>query len=319
MKLLVTGGAGYIGSRLIPLLLSQGHQVKVYDSFQYGAESLLGYLGNSNFSLINGDIRSKSDFLSALKGVDGVVHLASIVGEDACRADEKLAYEVNETANEIIVDSINLSPVDKFIFISTCSNYGVSEPNSLVDESSRLNPLSAYARAKVRAEKIYLDRLKSSSPTILRFGTICGLSPRMRFDLLVNEMARDIVLGRSINIFAPDAWRPFLHIDDAAIAINDVFIAPLEVTHKRIFNVVGENHQKTSLVKMARRYSAGAQIEVTDKKPDLRDYRVSGDLYASLFPEPSRSIEQAFSEVALAVKENYFRNPLWSGHSAILD
>ena len=318
MKILVTGGAGYIGARLIPLLLFKGHTVKVLDALNFGAEPLMGYLGSSNFSLIHGDIRSKSDVLEALDGIDCVVHLASIVGEDACKVDEKIAFEVNESANELIVDCVKSRPVSKFIFISTCSNYGVSEPNIIVDESSLLNPLSNYARAKVNAEKIYLSELESISVTILRFGTICGLSPRMRFDLLINEMARDVILGRPINIFAPDAWRPFLHIDDAALAIHDILLASADLTQGRIFNVVGENHQKTSLISIAKKYKSDADIAITNKKPDLRDYRVSGKLYSSIFPPPSRSIEDAFTEVAAAVKNCYFRDPIWSGHSAIL-
>jgi nucleoside-diphosphate-sugar epimerase len=317
MKILVTGGAGYIGSRLVPLLLFRGHEVKVLDILNFGGESLMGYLGNPNFSLSYGDIRSERNILDALSSVECVVHLASIVGEDACKVDEKAAHEVNELSNELMVKCINKCPVKKFIFISTCSNYGVSEPNILVDEFSPLNPLSAYAKAKVNAEQIYLTELSATAVSILRFGTICGLSPRMRFDLLINEMARDVVLGRPINIFAPEAWRPFLHIDDAALAIHELIMAHVDLIKGRVFNVVGENHQKTSLIDIARRYRSDSNIAITNKKPDLRDYRVSGDLYSSIFPSPSRSVEDAFIEVAFAVKNHYFRNPIWPGHSAI--
>jgi nucleoside-diphosphate-sugar epimerase len=141
----------------------------------------------------------------------------------------------------------------------------------------------------------------------------------MRFDLLINEMARDVVLGHPISIFAPEAWRPFLHIDDAVSAINQVLLAPACLTKNRIFNIVGENLQKTSLIMIAKKHKPDSDIVVTNKKPDLRDYRVSGDLYSSLFPAPFRAIEDAFFEVAYAVQNSYFRNPIWSGHSAIPD
>lgn len=317
MKVLVIGGAGYIGSRLVPTLLSRHHEVVVFDKFRFGAQSLMGYLNLYNLSLICGDIRSKSDLFAALDGVDAVVHLASIVGEDACLANKDIAQDVNEKANVLIAECLKMYPVSKFIFISTCSNYGVSEPNILVDENSPLNPLSEYANSKVFSEQIFLNELPSNGVTILRLGTICGLSPKMRFDLLVNEMARNVILGKTINIFGPESWRPFLHIDDAAIAIYNILESSPKLSDGRVFNVVGENHKKIDLIEIIKKSYPNAKIFITNKKPDLRDYRVNGNLYAKLFNHQFRSVHQAFNEITLAVKANYFKDPMWSGHTAI--
>jgi len=318
MKILVTGGAGYVGSRVVPHLLSQGHRVRVLDRLLYGAEAMLPLTAMPGFELQFGDVREQDSMRRALQGMEGVIHLAGIVGEAACNVNTEFSWSINHGAVANLLESASEAGIGRLVFVSTCSNYGVAEPNSAVDEDAPLNPISDYARAKVLAEGEVLRVNGIPTVTVLRLGTICGLSARMRFDLLVNEMAREAVLGRPIDIFAPEAWRPFLHIDDAAEAMGHVLQADPALVTRRVFNVVGENHQKTSLLAIAREVLPGLQASIVQRKPDLRDYRVSGKRFVSTLGfRPSRAVADAFREVAKAVKCGYFRDPDWAGHSAV--
>jgi nucleoside-diphosphate-sugar epimerase len=253
-----------------------------------------------------------------MEGMDAVVHLAAIVGEPACNVDRPFAWSINHDAMSTVLASARLARIRHVVALSTCSNYGVADPNSEVDEDDPLHPIADYAEAKVAAERAALAETDIPVVTVLRLGTLCGVSARMRFDLLVNEMAREAVLGRQIDIFAPSAWRPFLHVDDAASAILRVLQADPVRIDRRVFNVVGENQQKSGLVAIARSLYPEVQIKVVDKKPDLRDYRVSGKrIQAALGFVPRHSVTDAFREVAAAVHEGVFRDPDWPGHSTI--
>lgn len=314
MQVLVTGGAGYVGSQLVALLLSCGHKVRVYDRLLYGAESLLPFIGYENFSLVPGDVRDAAGLSAALGGVEAVVHLAAVVGEPACKAVPEFSWSTNHDAIGSLVQAC-AGRVSRFIMASTCSNYGVSAPDVEVDETAPLNPLSEYARAKVAAEKLVLGGALAHA-TVLRFATVCGTSGRMRFDLLVNEMARETVLGRTLQIFAPQAWRPYLHVHDAARAIATVLDAEA-MPAGQVYNVVAENKRKADLLAIATAYDAQVKHHITEKQPDLRDYRVSGARFARAFGYSCRySIADAFAEVAQAVKQGVFRDADEPRHTA---
>jgi len=318
MKILITGGAGYIGSMVTAHLLTVEAEVVVFDKLVYGGESLLSFHGHPSFRLAPGDIRHRDTLLAAMQGVDAVVHLAAVVGEAACALDESAAWSVNYSGTESVLAAARVCGVPRLIFVSTCSNYGISDPGEVADETYPLRPISEYARAKVAAEQHVLANSEDVCALILRFGTICGLSPRMRFDLLVSEMARSAVLGDPIHVFAPAAWRPFLHIRDAARAIRDCLEAPAERVRGKIFNVVGENCQKEHLAKLVRKHYPGASIEITHKQADLRDYRASGERIRRDLGYTTRfTVEDAFMETADAVAAGVFRNPRWAGHSAV--
>ena len=318
MKILVSGGAGYVGSRVAAHLLSQGHFVRVLDRLLYGAEALLPLTAMQSFEFQFGDVRDRDSLLGAMKSMDAVIHLAGIVGEAACNVNTQFSWSINHGAVANLLATAAEAGVNRLIFVSTCSNYGVAEPNAAVDEDAPLNPISDYARAKVLAEDEVLHVNGIPTVTVLRLGTICGLSARMRFDLLVNEMAREAVLGRPIDIFAPEAWRPFLHIDDAAAVMGHVLQSETALVTRRVFNVVGENHQKTGLLAIAREVLPDLRASIVQRKPDLRDYRVSGDrIVKTLGFRPTRTVADAFREVAAAVKTGYFRDPDWAGHSAV--
>jgi nucleoside-diphosphate-sugar epimerase len=318
MKVVVTGGAGYIGSVVTAHLLANGMDVTVFDSLVYGCESLLAFFGHPRFRFLKGDVRQRESLVEAFTGADAVIHLAAIVGEAACAIDEQAAWSVNFGGAEAALAAARACGVPRFVFVSTCSNYGISDPGELADESYPLRPISQYARAKVEAEQQVLAASGSVCAVVLRLGTICGLSPRMRFDLLVSEMARSAALGDSIHIFAPMAWRPFLHINDAARGILDCLGASGTLISGKIFNVVGENCQKRHLADLVLKHYPDARIAVTEKRADLRDYRANGErIQRDLGFATRLTVEDAFTETAAAVSAGVFRNPRWAGHSAV--
>ncbi|MCC7047690.1 MAG: NAD(P)-dependent oxidoreductase [Alphaproteobacteria bacterium] len=318
MNVLVTGGAGYIGSRLVADLVGAGAAVHAFDRLLYGGEALLPFFGNPQFRFTAGDIRDQAAIGAALAGADAVVHLAAVVGEQACAIDEESAAAINRDAALALLRAAEAKGVRRFVFISTCSNYGISDPQSLADETAALKPQSLYARTKVEVEKACLVHDGRMAVTVLRFGTICGLSARMRFDLLINEMAAAAASGRRIEIYKPAAWRPFLHVADAARAVRHVLGADRELVARRVFNVVGENHQKRDLLALALRHYPDTPSAISDARPDNRDYRVSAALIErTLGFKPAHSIEEAFVETAEAVRAGVFHDSAWHGHSAL--
>ena len=217
-KILVTGGAGYVGSGLLRELLSSGYQVTCIDNLMFGGESLLNLWHHKNFTFINCDINDieslKKVFL--ITSYDYVIHLAAIVGDPACKLNSDLAVKTNWDSSKLLYDISKSTGVSKFIFASTCSNYGkMEDPNTFVDENSKLAPVSLYAELKVNFENYILNDsniVDHFSPTILRFSTVYGLSPRMRFDLTVNEFTKELALERELLVFGEQFWRPYCHV-----------------------------------------------------------------------------------------------------------
>ena len=225
-KILVSGGAGYIGSILIRLLLKDGYNVRVLDRLMFGGESIVELLNENNFEFIKGDVRSERDLTTALEGIDYVIHFASIVGDPACAREPKLARETNLEASKLFYELANQKGIRKFVFASTCSNYGkMKDTECYVNEDSALKPVSLYAETKVAVEQ-YLNsqnRNNICKPTCLRFSTVYGLSPRMRFDLTVNQFTKELSLGRELVVFGEQFWRPYCHVVDLARSIIEVF------------------------------------------------------------------------------------------------
>jgi nucleoside-diphosphate-sugar epimerase len=318
MRVLVIGGAGYIGSRLVAHLLINNFHVTVFDRLAYGGEALLPFIGHEQFRFVAGDIRDADAVAPELRGTDAVVHLAAIVGEPACARNESDTVAINRDAAITTLRRAEAEGVDRFVFLSTCSNYGVSDADALADEDSRLRPLSLYARTKVEVEEACLAHSGRLTVTVLRLGTVCGLSARMRFDLLISELARAAVRGEPIDIYKPAAWRPFLHIADAARAVAHVLGEDRRRVNGRVFNVVGGNFQKQGLVDIVKKHFPKTVVKITDANPDNRDYRVSGArVERDLGFYTQHTIEDAFVETADAVRAGIFHDPLWRGHSAI--
>lgn len=316
LTIAVTGGAGYLGSAVSAALLFAGARVRIVDALLFGATPIASLTRHRSCDLLIGDIRDAAFLSRAFDGVDAVVHLAAIVGESACATDEEAAWEINADGTRLALDAFERSNDGLFLFVSTCSNYGIAE-EALATERTPLNPLSQYARAKIAAEQHVL-RARGAA-CVLRFGTLCGLSARMRFDLLVNEMARASATGRTIEIFGLDAWRPLLEIDDAARAIASCLAAPAAVAG-RVFNVASENVQKRALVDLVRAYYPDTRLAIAGTRRDARNYRVcTAQIRDTLGFEPARTVEQALTDVSQAVTNGFFRDPFSAEHSAIPD
>ncbi|MEA2031799.1 MAG: NAD(P)-dependent oxidoreductase [candidate division Zixibacteria bacterium] len=307
--ILVTGGAGYIGSVLVASLLRFGFRVRVIDRLMHGGESLLGFLLHPNFEFIYGDICRPNDVDSALENIDSVVHLAAIVGDIACQANPKLATKINKTASEMLCEKSARAGVRRFVFISTCSNYGkMGDGVSWVDETSSLAPVSLYAELKVGFERFLLESVKNNfEPVCLRFATAYGLSLRPRFDLTVNEFTRDLFLNRKLEIYGEQFWRPYCHTYDLAHACILALAADADKVAGEAFNVgnTNQNFRKKDLVQMILKELPDREklVSYVSRDEDPRDYRVNCDkIHSTLGFEPTFEVANGISEIITGIK-----------------
>jgi len=297
-----------VGSTLVPLLLQQGHCVRVLDVLLHGGRCLLGVWNNRNFDFVHADIRDRRSVKAALDGIDAVVHLAAIVGDPACARQPDEAREVNLNASMNLLDESVRSGVSRFVFASTCSNYGkMADSNAYVDEESILAPVSLYAETKVQVEEALLAFNGESgiSCTPLRFATVYGVSWRMRFDLTVNEFTMDMITKKHLVVFGEQFWRPYVHVVDAARAIGLVLQAPLEKVKGRVFNVgcTEQNYRKLDLVRLIRCHVPDATVQYVRKQEDPRDYRVCfSRISDELTYQTTRTVEDGIGEVAKLVR-----------------
>jgi len=308
MLVLVTGGAGYVGSTLVPMLLAQGHHVRVLDSLLHGGESLLGVWTNAEFEFVRGDVRDAEAVRNAVHGADAVVHLAAIVGDPACAREPDMARAVNLDASLGLLAAARADGVKRFVFASTCSNYGkMADADGYVDEASPLAPVSLYAETKVAVERCILDSHQNGSMalTALRFATVFGVSPRMRFDLTVNEFTAEMIVRRHLVVFGEQFWRPYVHVHDAARAIALVLDTPAQRVAGRVYNVGSTqlNYRKQDLVALIRLHAPDARIEYVHRNEDPRDYRVSfARIESELGYATSKTVEDGIREVAALIR-----------------
>lgn len=310
MRVLVTGGAGYLGSVVTHELLGQGHQVCILDSLLYGAEPLLALKLHDGCSFVRGDIR-EPELEEKLQGTfDAVVHLAAIVGDPACARQPDLAREVNLDSALRIHHFSRWWGAQRFVFASTCSNYGrMGSTDELATEESELQPLSLYAETKVAVERSLLDADTEGSPavTVLRFATLFGLSPRMRFDLTVNEFTVELAVKGKLLVYGEQFWRPYIHVGDAARGIALVLNAPLDQVGGQVFNVgdTGQNYQKGQLAELVRsQFPRPTEIEYVHREEDPRDYRVSFEkIKRELGFHVTRTVEDGIREITDSIDQ----------------
>jgi nucleoside-diphosphate-sugar epimerase len=311
--ILITGGAGYIGTVLIPILLNQGYKVRLFDNFMFGLKPLACFINHPNLEIVIGDIRKNEDIQKIkFDDVDSVVHLAAIVGDPACAVQGDVAVETNFIATTRIINLCKTHKINKFVFVSSCSVYGAKE-NEILNENSELNPLSLYAETKIDSEKQILALLDQiPAPVILRFGTIYGLSPRARFDLVVNFFTKKAIKDKNIKIFGGNQWRPFIHVYDISKAIELVLKAPVEKVKKQIFNVGdnNENYQMRQIGEIIREIFPETNVEVIEEVKDKRSYNVSFDKIRDVLNfKASKTIKDGILEIKEAIENGTIKDP----------
>jgi nucleoside-diphosphate-sugar epimerase len=311
---LVTGGAGYVGSLVVLELLGRGHRVRVLDSLLHGGvPSLLGAWGRPGFEFVAGDVRDPRARERALAGVDAVVHLAAIVGDPACAREPAVARSVNLDATRALLADCERLDVRRVVFASTCSNYGRMSEDALATEEFELRPVSLYAETKVAAELDVLDKARNGlEACCLRFATVYGSSPRMRFDLTVNEFTRDLVLGDELVVFGEQFWRPYIHVRDAARAIAIALDAPRDAIDGEVFNVgaTEENYRKLDIVELLQRRLPKAKVRYVHKDEDPRDYRVAFDkIDSTLGFRPQYTVGDGIRELMALVSSGILGDP----------
>jgi nucleoside-diphosphate-sugar epimerase len=276
-KVLVVGGAGYIGCGLVRDLLAEGYRVRVLDVLLYGDEAIRDLYHHPSFELVQGDFREVSPVVKAVKGVDAVIHLGAIVGDPACAISEDETLETNLAATRLLADVCRASSVSRVLFASTCSVYGAAQ--EVVDEKSELNPVSLYAATKIDSERVLLDAQgRDFHPVIMRLATAFGWSHRPRFDLVVNLLTAKAAQEKKIVIFNGEQWRPFIHVRDISAAFRAALRAPLELVSGEVFNVGSDsmNLTLTELAAKIQEIEPGLEVEhITNS--DARTYRVCFD------------------------------------------
>ncbi|MDY0150877.1 MAG: NAD(P)-dependent oxidoreductase [Candidatus Cloacimonas sp.] len=315
MKVLVTGAAGYIGSVLVKQLLSKGYEVYGIDCLMFGGDSLISIYNDPNFTFLKADVRDIDQIKPILSDVEAIVHLAAIVGDPACAKDPELATSINLEGSKMLLEAAHNAPnVKRFVFASTCSNYGKMEGDEFITEESPLNPISLYAELKVKFEKHMLsgNYREDFIPTALRFATVYGLSPRMRFDLTVNEFTRDVVLGKELLIFGEQFWRPYCHVEDLAGGCIAVLEAPQEKVAKNVFNVgdTTENYQKRMLAEELQKLIPEMIVKYVQKNEDPRDYRVAFEkIKTELGFSITKKVPEGMKEIIQILRDGIISDP----------
>ena len=294
-RILVTGGAGYIGSVLVPMLLEKGHEVTVLDNFCFGQSSLLDCCMNPCFRVVRGDVRNKDIVKELIKGKDYIIPLAAMVGFPLCREDEIAARTINLEAINLILDLRGQE--QRVIYPCTNSGYGVGENGKLCTEETPMRPISLYGITKTEAEKAVLN---AGNSLTFRFATVFGASPRMRIDLLVNDFVHRAVFDKAVVVFEGGFKRNYLHIRDAANAFSFA-VDNFERMKGRPYNcgLSSANLNKIELCEKIKEHIPGfVYIEApVGEDPDKRDYIVSNERLESMGWHANYSLDDGIEEL----------------------
>lgn len=304
MRVLVTGGAGYIGSRLCPALVKAGHQVRVLDTLYFGADGLQPLVDGGAVELVRGDLRDDRLVDSCLEEIDAVIHLAAMSNDPSADLDEVLTRSINRDATVALINRSSAGGIRRFVNASSATVYGVQDIAD-VDEDTPVAPITLYGRYKAETEAHALSCNRPGfEVTSLRAATVCGASPRLRLDLTVNLLTAQAVRHKHIRVFGGAQQRPNIHIDDLVVAYRLLLESSADAVAGSAFNVGGENLQ---VIEIARRVQATVEgpveVEVLPVK-DERSYHLNADrIHQALGFRPQRTVEQAIAEVAAAVDD----------------
>jgi nucleoside-diphosphate-sugar epimerase len=309
MKILITGGAGYIGSVIASMALQRGHQVRALDCLWFNKSIPLIHLGNPNYSFVGGDLRDDATLNKALEGIDYVIHTAAVVGDPASKLFPELTTSINRDGSIKLLEAAKRHAVKGLIFFSTCSNYGVA--SSLATEETPLAPLSLYAHSKVDVENYITKKLDGLDWIICRLSTVYGTSPRMRFDLTVNDFTLVAWAKKQLDIFLPESYRPYVHtydVSNIALTLIDSFGTAKNNIYNLGFN--GENYQKISIANAVRDLLPEVSINVLKEGGDKRDYQVDfSKLHRVISVTQQYNVPKAIREILPALQSGLFGDP----------
>jgi nucleoside-diphosphate-sugar epimerase len=307
-KILITGGAGYVGNVLVPTLLTQGYEVIVYDILYYGDETLPK--DHPNLTVIEGDIRDTVKLKNAFQGIDTVLHLACISNDPSFDLDERLSTSINYECFEPMVIAAKETGIKRFVYCSSSSVYGVSDAPD-VTEDHPLVPLTLYNKFKGMCEPLLWKHMSDDFECVtIRPATVCGYSPRMRLDLSVNILTNHAYNRGKITVFGGKQLRPNLHIKDMVAAYQLMIKAPKEKIHGETFNIGYQNRSIADIAEIVRKiveeeFPEKAPIEIeTTPSDDNRSYHINSDKIKRVLGfTPSHSIEDAVRDLCVAFRE----------------
>src|SRR3989344_4206326 len=294
-KILIVGGAGYVGGHLPDLLAAQGYPVAVYDNLTYEERY------SKAIPFIHGDVRERGKLEPLFNEYDAVIWLAAVVGDEASSFDPLHTTEINRNSVGWLVEHCS----KKIIFMSTCSVYGVND--ALLHEDPPTNPLSLYAQTKLEAEKIIRERAKDF--LVFRLGTLYGVSDthaRLRLDLVVNRLTKKATLGEPLTVYGGGQWRPLLHVKDVAEAI----MFGLEKDVRGLYNLSAQNYRIRDITEEITRVIPGVSLDYHNLKfEDLRNYKVTSDKFRTHGWAPKYTLEYGIREIHRAIKERRIKQP----------
>ena len=297
-KIIVTGGAGYIGCHVVEELIKSNYHVVVIDRMSFDDNSLNSVKGNKNLTIIKDDLRNLNNLQDYLDGSEAVIHLAALVGEAACNISEEDSISTNYDATIKLCDLARKYKVNKFIFMSTASSYGVQDTNEIANEKTKLNPVSLYAKTKIDCENDLLKKFSDDIEiTIFRPSTVYGHSSRMRFDLILNHLVLDAFLKNEIKVFGPEMVRPLMWVGEPARVYKKVIESDDSKFRSEIFNMGydNENYKKIDIAKLVQsNFFKNIDMEIIDKDKDLRSYRLDFSKMKKFFNlEPGSNLLKA--------------------------
>lgn len=309
-KVLITGGAGYVGSILVPKLLEKGLEVSIIDLMLFGESGLEGV--KEKCKIFRGDIRDKRLIEDCTRGIDYVIHLAAISNDPCSNLNPELTTQVNFEASKNLAALSKLNGVKRFINASTSSVYGIKDENEVIEEL-KLEPLTIYSKTKAWAEEYIKDLNDTDFTTVsIRSATVCGYSPRLRLDLIVNILASDAIMKREITVNGGEQKRPNIHIEDITDLYAGLIYVPKEKISGEVFNYGKENYTVNQIAVMIKELiGSDVSIKKNPKTSDSRSYNISSDkIESNLGFFPKRRIEEAVLDLKTAFERGLIKDYL---------
>jgi nucleoside-diphosphate-sugar epimerase len=310
-KILLLGGEGYIGNVVSKYFLDLGFEVTSIDNYIYGSHNYPKTLKHHNFNFIKGDIADEEILNKYIASAENIVLLAGLVGDPITKKYPEISNQINNVSINKVIDRCMKNQNCKFIFVSTCSNYGLIPEDITADEDYKLEPLSLYAKSKVNAEKYIMSYKGKTSTvaTILRFATAFGVSDRMRFDLTVNQFVKSLYGNETLTVFDEHTWRPYCHVIDFARAIESVFLAEENICNFEIFNCGSDenNYTKKMILNEISKNIKSGKIVYMKNDTDPRNYRVNFQkIKSKLSFHAKYSVNFGINELINMLKDDYF-------------